>query len=135
MLIIGITACGSTIYGPTAEAWLDSVAQKSPYDLSGRWKGPEGIGAHYWGYDNDSFCTMVLIQKGTKITGTYGEYELIGAVDRDNVFLVALSRDVVYFTWHFTYSAKAKSLSGKMCDGYCPKVKPYCYNLTLKNVT
>jgi hypothetical protein len=135
VLVAGIAGCGKSVHKETAEQWLNSLAKGSRYQVGGQWKGPQAQGfSPYSGFYDATFGPIVLIQEGDKLSGTYAEYEVIGRISGDKVFLVGVYDDVVYYTWHFRYAAKAKSLIGKMCDGYYPVLESHCYPLTLERV-
>jgi hypothetical protein len=132
VLIAGFAGCGKAVYRDTAEQWLGSLGGKTKYDVSGAWEVPSGYSYSYWGgVYRTGPEVFVLVQEGSKITGNFNEYELIGRISGDGVFLVGLYDNVVYYTWHMRYAAKAKSLIGKQCDGYYPTVESHCYPLTL----
>ncbi|MFC1888469.1 hypothetical protein ACFL4G_01810 [Thermodesulfobacteriota bacterium] len=135
ILIVGVANCGATVHKNTAIQWLDSMkmGKSSPYNVTGNWKGPSGGLSYipYRGYVDTSFGAMMLIQDGTTITGTYNEYDLIGTIGEEKVFLVAVYDEVVYYTWHLRYLPDSDAMTGKMCDGYYPSVESHCTNLNL----
>ena len=135
ILAVGLIMCAPAVQRPTVEQWLSSESAKSSNNVSGQWRGPQSQAYNYWtGSHHSNFGVMTLVQDGIKITGTYTEYDIIGKINGTQVTLFGLHGDVVYYTWHFTYSPKAKILMGKMCDGYYPKVEPHCYNLSLEKL-
>jgi len=136
LLVAGGFGCGTTVHKNTAEQWLNSMEGGSTHKVGGAWKGPKAQGfSPYSGYYDATFGPIVLLQEGVKLTGTYNEYEVIGRITGDKVFLVGLYGDAVYYTWHFRFVPEAKALIGKMCDGYFPKEEPHCYPLTLERGT
>ncbi len=125
-------ACGKSVHRSTAEQWLNSLDSGSRHNVAGAWRGPQQQGYSPWtGFYDATFGPIVLVQEGSKLTGNYNEYEVIGRISEDKVFLVAVHGDVVYHTWHFRFVPEAKSLVGRMCDGYFPQEEPHCYPLTL----
>jgi hypothetical protein len=139
ILMVGVlgvllVACGSAIKRGTAQQWLDTQGQGSKHNVSGSWKGPEGgYGYSYWGgVYSASYGTIVLVQEGSKLSGTYNEYEIIGRITGDQVFLVGLYGEDVYYTWFMRYVPEANSMIGKMCEGYTTQVQDYCTPLTLE---
>ncbi len=132
VLIAGFAGCGSAVPRETAEQWLGSLGGSSKYNVSGTWLTPSSQGyVPYRGYYQSGPEAFVLVQERSKISGNYNEYELIGKISGDKVFLVGLYDNMVYYTWHFRYAGKAKALVGKQCDGYYPTAESHCYPLTL----
>ena len=135
VLTVAMVSCAKPVYRQTVDEWMSTAPASAKYNLSGQWRGPEGHSYNYWtGYHHSSFGTMMLVQKGTRITGTYDEYDVVGVVNGAQVTLFGLHQDVVYYTWHFTYSPDAKMLTGRMCDGYYPRPESHCYPITLEKV-
>ena len=133
LLVAGGFACGKSVHRSTAEQWLNSLEGGSSHKVGGAWMGPRTQGFSPWtGYYDATFGPLVLIQEGGNLKGSYREYEVIGRITGEKVFLVGVHSDVVYHTWHFTYSPEAKVLIGRMCDGYFPQEEPHCYALTLE---
>jgi hypothetical protein len=133
VLTLGMISCAKPVYRQTVDQWMSTAPAKAKYNVAGQWRGPEGHHYNYWtGYNRSSFGSMMLVQKGTRITGTYAEYDVVGVVNGAQVTLFGLHGDVVYYTWHFTYDSKSKILMGKMCDGYYPTVEAHCYPLSLE---
>ena len=135
LFVAGLSGCGKSVPRGTAEQWLNSLAKGSRYKVAGQWKGPQTQGfSPYSGFYDATFGAIILVQEGSKLSGTYNEYEVIGRISGDKVFLVGLYDNVVYYTWQFRYASKAKALIGKMCDGYYPELEAHCYPLTLDRV-
>jgi len=130
-----LAGCGKTVLRGQAQQWLDTLGPGGgQYNVSGQWKGPEGgYGYSYWGgVYASSFGTIVLVQEGSKLSGNYNEYEIIGRISGDQVTLVGLYGEEVYYTWFLRYAADASSLIGKMCEGYTTTAQDYCTPLTLQ---
>jgi len=132
VLAAGLAGCGKSVTRDTAESWLGSLGGSSKHNVTGTWELPSGYGYSYWGgVYHTGPQVFVLVQDGTKISGNFNEYEIIGRISGEEVFLVGLYENVVYFTWHLRLVPKANSLVGKQCDGYYPQVEPHCYAITL----
>ena len=47
---------------------------------------------------------MFLMQDGSRLSGTFEGYDLLGVVDGNAIVLFGLREDVVYFSWHLNYN-------------------------------
>jgi hypothetical protein len=95
LLVLILAACNSPqrfeANRSGAQAWLAAQAGTSAVNVSGKWRD---VTADAWG-------DAELVQRGNKITGTLGNYEVDGVVNRSRVFL-ALKAD----SWYY-YSVEA----------------------------
>jgi hypothetical protein len=72
ILMIWLAGCGAnarSVEKATAQGWLDSLPQGSPYVLTGQWNSPQEAGGGLGGHM--SYTPMFLVQEGTKLRGTY----------------------------------------------------------------
>lgn len=105
-LAFALPACNSPqryqANNQTAETWLASNAGKASGNLTGKWKD-----ATYeeWG-------DAELVQRGNKVTGTLGNYEVNGVVNGSRVYL-ALMADKWYY-----YSVEAQHSSSVLKGRY-----------------
>ncbi len=67
-----------------ASAWLDAVQGEPKINIEGEWSNEE------WG-------TGVFIQKGNRITGALGSYEVQGAVNGEKVYLLLGYYNTFYY--------------------------------------
>jgi hypothetical protein len=90
LLAVPLAACNSPqrfeANRSAAQAWLAAQAGASAGNVSGQWRD---VTADAWG-------DAELVQRGNKITGTLGNYEVEGVVNRSRVFL-ALKADAWYY--------------------------------------
>ena len=121
-----LTSCAGTRQA-VVENWLASAEQHAKRDFSGRWY-PENTG-NYW---LPSTGPIILSQTQAKIKGMFGDFEVMGVVNDNEVVLFGLQYGVVYYTWHLTYLPKAATMMGKQCDGYILKRNSYCHNIVIR---
>jgi hypothetical protein len=104
VLVIALPACNSPqrymANNQSAEAWLAGHVGKAAVNVSGKWKD-----ATYEDWGDAEF-----LQRGNKITGTLGGYEVNGVVNGSRVYL-ALMADKWYY-----YSVEAQH-SGSVLKG------------------
>ena len=91
-----LTACGWTSR-TKAEAWLEELPLASAQvDTSGKWIELSGGLTPYVDPYTDSGYSygpsrMLISQRGNRLFGTFRDFEIIGAVDRDKVYVVAIA--------------------------------------------
>jgi hypothetical protein len=117
LLFSALAGCGWTKQG-SVEQWISSAPQHSVMDFTGRWQ--VNTSSSEWVV---SWAPMFLNQSQARVTGIYGEYELMGVVNNNEIIFFGLQKGLVYLTWHLTYHPKLKALMGKQCDGYRPMDK------------
>ncbi len=73
--------------------WLNKISGGEPpeIDITGKWRDSEGTGSFTWGEG-------YLRQEQNKVTGSIGEYNIIGIVSGKKVYLVFLYKNRVYYT-------------------------------------
>jgi hypothetical protein len=105
LVAAALSACNSTQRykgnQTAAQAWLDSNAGAPAADLDGRWVDATDDG---WGEAN-------LVQRGGKISGTLGNYQVDGVMSGARVNLALKSED-----WYY-YSVVAVS-RGRVLEGF-----------------
>ena len=75
------------------DPWLDTIsgAERPKIDVTGKWHDAQGSGFFGWGEG-------YLRQEQNKISGAIGGYDIKGVVSGKIVYLVFLSRGIVYYT-------------------------------------
>ena len=74
---------------------------------------------------------MFLMQDGSRLTGSFEGYELLGVVNGNAVVLFGVRQEAVYFTWHLNYSPSGEAFLGKQAEGYVPVLEPYAYSTAM----
>ena len=74
-------------------AWLNKISGGEPPEINvtGKWRDAQGTGVMTWGEGH-------LRQDQNKVTGTIGDYNVIGIVSGKKVYLVFLYKNSVYYT-------------------------------------
>jgi len=121
-----LTSCGGTKQA-VVEEWMAMAPQHATKDFSGRLR-PENWGTTWM----PSYGPMLLSQTQAKLNGMFGDYELVGVVNDNEIVLFGLLQGVCYYTWHLTYLPKTDSIIGKQCDGFQTKKNHKCYNVSLR---
>lgn len=102
---LSLSACNSTqryeSNRSSAQAWLEALSGRPAANLSGRWRDATD---EEWGEAN-------LVQQGSRVSGTLGDYEVDGAMVGPRVNL-ALKSD----NWYY-YSVAAVMRDGVL-EGY-----------------
>jgi hypothetical protein len=111
LLALGaLTACNSPqryeANRQAAEGWLSSKAGSARGNVTGSWTDATSDG---WGDAN-------LLQKGNKIIGTLGNYEVSGVANGSQVFL-ALHSDRWYY-YSITAEHSGSVLKGRYAKGF-----------------
>jgi hypothetical protein len=75
------------------DPWLNTISSGEPpkLDITGKWHDAQGSGFFSWGEG-------YLRQEQNKISGAIGGYDIKGIVSGKIVYLVFLSRGIVYYT-------------------------------------
>ncbi len=73
--------------------WLNKISGGEPpeINITGKWRDAQGTGTFTWGEGH-------LRQEQNKVTGTIGDYNIIGIVSGKRVYLVFLYKNSVYYT-------------------------------------
>ena len=89
--LIFLISCALT--AKKIDPWLNTISGGKPpeIDVTGKWRDAEGTGFFTWGEG-------YLQQEQNKIRGVIGDYNIVGTVSGKTVYLVFLSRGVVYYT-------------------------------------
>lgn len=124
-LVIGMTSC-YTNRGEVNE-WIAKAPMDATEDFSGRWQ----VDTESLGWVPSGANRMFLMQDGSRLSGTFEGYDLLGVVDGNAIVLFGLREDVVYFTWHLNYSPSQKAFLGRQCEGYIPVLKPRGYSTAM----
>ncbi len=92
-LVIVISSVSKAAKEEDPWIWLNKISGGEPpeIDVNGKWRDTEGAGTFTWGEG-------YLRQDQNKITGTMGDYNVIGIVSGKKVYLVFLYKNSVYYT-------------------------------------
>lgn len=94
----------------SVRAWLDSQTGGSAINLTGRWTDATDDG---WGEAN-------LVQKGSEVSGTLGDYEVDGRVSGARVNLALKNSDWYYYS--VAAVAKRGNIEGYYSSEFPPKL-------------
>jgi hypothetical protein len=89
----------------TAQAWLSGNAGTSRGNVSGTWRDAT----------RDAWGEARLVQRGNKVTGTLGDYEVDGVVNGSRVFMALKSDDWYYYSVEAVH--KGSVLEGRYSRG------------------
>jgi hypothetical protein len=118
-LVNGFSGCSKSAPRGTAQQWLNTLARPTSHNLNGWWEG-QSSSFGYGGYFR--FGSIYLDQEGANLTGKWTEYGIVGAINGNNVVLVALDGDKAEYTMHLRYMPKENAMYGKFCYGYFPEI-------------
>jgi hypothetical protein len=127
--IFGILfGCAHQADRATASAWLQMKKTGAASDVSGNWQGPQSG----WGlYGLMPFGTIILVQQEGQLNGNWSDQEVIGAVSKDEIYLVSIYKGSAQYTFHLKLTPKQDALLGKYCKGFDPEVKDGCDSISL----
>jgi hypothetical protein len=91
LTLLGIACAAPSLTHEQATTWLDARAGASRLDVDGAWESTASFVAGGWGDAN-------WIQKGSRVDGTLGLYQVQGRVNGQKLYLVILSNGRVYYT-------------------------------------
>lgn len=124
-LAIGMTSC-YTNRGEVSQ-WIAGAPNNATQDFSGRWQ----VDTESLGWIPSEANRMFLTQDGSRLTGTFEGYDLLGVVNGDAIVLFGLRQDLVYFTWHLNYNPSREAFLGKQVEGYIPVLDPQGYSTAM----
>ena len=104
-----LTACNSPqrfeANRSAAQTWLSGKAGTARGNVSGTWRDAT----------RDAWGDARLVQRGNKITGTLGDYEVDGVMDGSRVFLALKTDDWYYYSVEALH--KGSVLEGRYSRG------------------
>jgi hypothetical protein len=141
VVVLTLTAgCGPRVPPSAAEPWLQSHSGIPASPLAGTWQvadwgGSTGYATPNFGFS--PFSPLILDASGGSLTGVWGEYQLAGAADGVNVYLIASSEESVYYTIILRLLGGGSALVGKICDGFVQAADDDCdsFNATRLGTT
>lgn len=107
-IVMFISCTGTGLSVKETDPWLESIAGASKVDMTGVW---DAGGAITGGWGEGRFT-----QKGNRVTGTLGFYDVNGVVSGTDIYMVLGSSGNVYYTAHLKKSGDGNYI-GKAVEG------------------